>query len=161
MPALGHLYGAPALVIHRGDLQAVLLRAATWEAGILIRTGAKVVDIVNGVEAGVKLEDGEYLKGDLIIAGDGLKSRTRAQIMRKIGVNHGSHHTGDAAYRILLPREVLSRDDEALGLLDGKTAMRWMGPGGHVMAYPVSNHRVYNMVSDCLFPHLAHVKWKS
>ncbi len=152
MPALGHLYGAPALVIHRGDLQAVLLRAAAWETGIIIRTDAKVMDVVDGFEASVRLEDGECLKGDLVIAGDGLKSRMRAQIMRKIGAKNGSHHTGDAAYRILLPREVLSGDNEALALLNSKMAIRWMGPGGHVMAYPVSNHRVFNMVSGRLHP---------
>lgn len=152
MPALGHLYGAPALVIHRGDLQAVLLRAAAWETGIIIRTDAKVMDVVDGFKASVRLEDGECLKGDLVIAGDGLKSRMRAQIMRKIGAKNGSHHTGDAAYRILLPREVLSGDNEALALLNSKMAIRWMGPGGHVMAYPVSNHRVFNMVSGHLHP---------
>ncbi len=152
MPALGHLYGAPALVIHRGDLQAVLLRAAAWETGIIIRTDAKVVDIADDFEASIRLEDGECLKGDLVIAGDGLKSRTRAQIMRTIGAKNGSHHTGDAAYRILLPRDVLLEDNEALGLLNSKLATRWMGPGGHVMAYPVSNHLVFNMVSGRLPP---------
>jgi len=158
MPSLGHLYGAPALVIHRGDLQTVLLRAAAWETGIIIRTNAKVVDVADGFEASVKLKDGECVEGDLIIAGDGLKSRTRAQIMRKIGAKNGSHHIGDAAYRILLPREVLSGDNEALALLNSKTAMRWMGPGGHVMAYPVSNHQVLNMVSRRLHPLL--FTWK-
>ncbi|KAK3175310.1 hypothetical protein OEA41_002557 [Lepraria neglecta] len=24
--------------------------------------------------------------------------------------------------------------------------MRWMGPGGHIMAYPIKNNKVYNMV---------------
>jgi len=104
------------------------------------------VDLADGVEASVRLEDGECVEGDLVIAEDGLKSRTRAQMMQKIGAKNGSHHTGDAAYQILLPREVLLGDSEALGLLNSKTAMRWMGPGGHVMAYPMSNHRVYNMV---------------
>lgn len=156
MPALGHLYGAPALVIHRGDLQAILLRAAAWETGIIIRTNAKVVDIADGFEASIRLEDGECLTGHLVIAGDGLKSRTRAQIMRTIGAKNGSHHTGDAAYRILLPREVLLGDNEAMGLLNSKTATRWMGPGGHVMAYPVSNHLVFNMVSGRLPPFCPH-----
>lgn len=35
---------------------------------------------------------------------------------------------------------------QALKLLNQNVGMRWMGPGGHIMAYPIKNNQVYNMV---------------
>ncbi|KAL9129563.1 MAG: hypothetical protein Q9217_002019 [Psora testacea] len=57
-----------------------------------------------------------------------------------------SSPTGDAAYRILIPREKMKNDPRALKLLDTNVGMRWMGPHGHIMAYPIKNNQVYNMV---------------
>lgn len=37
--------------------------------------------------------------------------------------------TGDAAYRILIPREKLESDPELLQLVTEKVGIRWMGPG--------------------------------
>jgi salicylate hydroxylase len=53
------------------------------------------------------------------------------------GVSDRSYPTGDAAYRILIPREKLQHDQEALSLLDENVGMRVMGPGGHCMMYPI------------------------
>jgi salicylate hydroxylase len=54
--------------------------------------------------------------------------------------------TGDAAYRLLIPREKVQHDRELLAMLDQDVAMRYMGPGGHIMAYPLEGNKVYNMV---------------
>jgi salicylate hydroxylase len=53
--------------------------------------------------------------------------------------------TGDAAYRILIPKEKLEQDKDALKLLREDVGVRWIGPGGHIMAYPVKNNEVYNV----------------
>jgi len=37
--------------------------------------------------------------------------------------------TGDAAYRIIIPREKLEDDPELLQLVTEKVGIRWMGPG--------------------------------
>lgn len=54
--------------------------------------------------------------------------------------------TGDAAYRVLIPRSQLVGDQRALELLNSNVGMRWMGPGGHIMAYPIRNNEMYNVV---------------
>lgn len=54
--------------------------------------------------------------------------------------------TGDSAYRLLIPREKIQHDPELLAMLNQNVAMRYMGPGGHIMAYPLKGNKVYNMV---------------
>ena len=54
--------------------------------------------------------------------------------------------TGDSAYRLLIPRKKIQHDPELLAMLNQNVAMRYMGPGGHIMAYPLKGNKVYNMV---------------
>lgn len=104
MPAVGERYGAPLSVIHRGDLQRVLLEA-TKKAGVTIRTSTKVVAVDSSFSARVKTQDGEWVEGDVIIAADGIKSEIRRQIAEAHGHDDHSLPTGDAAYRVLIPKE--------------------------------------------------------
>ncbi|MCJ1405496.1 hypothetical protein MMC11_008724 [Xylographa trunciseda] len=147
MPEIGQKYGAPLSVIHRGDLQAILLEAARAEK-IEMHLGSRVLEADPEFEARVKLQSGEWLKGDVIIAADGIKSDLRRQIAKAHGIEDRSQPTGDAAYRILIPKEKLEHDPEALDLLNTNVGMRWMGPEGHIMAYPIKNNQVYNMYVD-------------
>lgn len=145
MPGIAEKYGAPLGAIHRGDLQRVLLEAAT-ASGAEILTNHKVIKVDDDFAGHVQLQTGEWLHGDLIVAADGIKSHIRAQIAEH---HHHQDHatpTGDAAYRIMIPKEKLEHDEYALNLLQSGTGMRWMGPGGHIMAYPVKNNTIYNMV---------------
>lgn len=145
MPAVGERYGAPLSVIHRGDLQRVLLEA-TKKAGVTIRTSTKVVAVDSSFSARVKTQDGEWVEGDVIIAADGIKSEIRRQIAETHGHDDHSLPTGDAAYRVLIPKERMTHDDRAMKLLNTNVGMRWMGPRGHIMAYPIKRNTVYNMV---------------
>src|SRR5882762_2808491 len=54
--------------------------------------------------------------------------------------------TGDAAYRVMIPREKLVNRPELLKLVDESISYRWIGPGGHIMVYPIRNHQLFNMV---------------
>ncbi|KAF7198442.1 FAD-dependent monooxygenase OpS4 [Pseudocercospora fuligena] len=145
MPAIADKFGAPLGVIHRGDLQRILLQAAK-DSGAEILTNHKVTKVDENFEGRVQLVDGSWVEGDLVIAADGIKSHIRAQIADHH--NHKDHATptGDSAYRILIPKEKMEHDENALRLLNKDVGMRWMGPGGHIMAYPVKNNTVYNMV---------------
>lgn len=136
MPAIGKEYGAPLGVIHRGDLQRTLLEAAK-QNGVEIRTNTKVVKADDGFEARVQLMNGEWVSGDVVVAADGIKSHLRAQIAEHHKVKDHSVPTGDAAYRVLIPKKEMEHDEQALSLLNEDVGMRWMGPGGHIMAYPI------------------------
>ncbi|UZJ50707.1 hypothetical protein CBS101457_000027 [Exobasidium rhododendri] len=145
MPGIGKKYGAPLSVIHRGDLLRELLKAVK-DAGVDVKTKHHVVEADENFEARVKTDSGEWFEGDLIIAGDGVKSTIRAQMAKHHGVVDHSVSTGDSAYRLLIPRDSLKGDERALKLLNENVGMRWMGPGGHIMAYPIKRNQVYNMV---------------
>ena len=132
-------------VIHRGDLQRILLEGV-YAAKVDVRLKHKVIRADPKFKARVKVESGEWLEADVVIAADGIRSGIRHQMALHYGVEDYSTSTGDAAYRVIIPRKKLQRDRRALELLNSNIGMRWMGPGGHIMAYPIKNNNAYNMV---------------
>jgi salicylate hydroxylase len=154
MPLVEEKFGAPLWVAHRADLQTALLKAAQ-KAGIDVQTGHHV-DVVDFGTVGVypvrrpryKVNEGEWLDADVIICADGVKSRIRRDMMKAHGKtdDDSAQVTGDAAYRITIPREKLLDRPELLKLVDESIGYRWMGPGGHIMVYPIRNHQLFNMV---------------
>ncbi|KAM3515973.1 hypothetical protein MY11210_000513 [Beauveria gryllotalpidicola] len=150
MPANGLKYGAPMGVIHRGDLQNILLNKAL-ELGCHIFTNHKVIAVDPKFSAKVQVHQGTtdakfWLSADLIIAADGIKSHVRRQMMNSKSYKDEPIPTGDAAYRLLIPRDRVLDDPLALSMLDQNVAMRYMGPGGHIMAYPIRDNSLYNIV---------------
>lgn len=89
-----------------------------------------------------------WVAGDIVIAADGIKSVCRRQMALAGGYasKDRCYPTGDAAYRLLIPRERVQHEPELLAMLDQDVAMRYMGPGGHIMAYPLKGNKVYNLV---------------
>lgn len=142
---IGEKYKAPLSVIHRGDLQRILVEGV-YAKKVDVRLKHKVIKADPEFKARVQVESGEWIEGDVVIAADGIKSDIRYQMASYHGVKDQSTCTGDAAYRVILPREKMQEDNRALGLLDSNSGTRWMGPGGHIMAYPIKNNAVYNMV---------------
>lgn len=142
---IGEKYKAPLSVIHRGDLQRILLEPIYAEK-VDVRLKHKVIKADPAFKARVQVQSGQWLEGDAVIAADGIKSDIRRQMAVSHGTQDKSTSTGDAAYRVLIPREKMQGNMRALRLLDSNIGMRWMGPGGHIMAYPIKNNNVYNMV---------------
>ncbi|KAL3475981.1 salicylate hydroxylase [Aspergillus californicus] len=145
MPKVGQAYHAPLCVIHRGDLQSILLNAVR-NANIDLHLNSRVVSADSEFSGKVQLATGEEMSADVVIAADGIKSDLRHQIAKSHGHIDHAQSTGDAAYRIMIPKKDLENDPEALKLLESNVGMRWMGPGGHIMAYPIKNNELYNMV---------------
>jgi len=69
MPQAEKIYGFPSWVVHRADLQSVLLRAVQRHR-IPVYTGRRVKDIEFS-KSTVVFEDGHRVKSDVILAGDG------------------------------------------------------------------------------------------
>ncbi|KAK2747869.1 hypothetical protein FQN55_004746 [Onygenales sp. PD_40] len=129
--------------LHRGDLQLALLARARQMENITIRLNSRVVN-VDFNETSVLLETGGKVAGDLIIAADGVKSTFKPRICPPEAGK--AQPSGEAAFRIMLPREALEGDDELMGLLQQPRVKRWDGPDCHVVAYPVRNHELLNVV---------------
>lgn len=82
---------------------------------------------------------------DLILACDGVKSTIRDQMLSLLNVDAKILDTDQAAYRIMLRREEMASDPELLALIDRESVTRWIGEKRHIIAYPVSNKRIYNI----------------
>ncbi|KAK2604001.1 hypothetical protein QQS21_003837 [Conoideocrella luteorostrata] len=150
MPSNGHRYGAPMGVIHRGDLQRILLNAAK-QSGCQIFTHHTVVAVDPSFSARVQVHNHKtdkvfWCSGCMVIAADGTKSVIRKQMALSNGYKDQPMETCDAAYRLLIPRKKIEHNPMLLEMLDQNVAMRYMGPGGHVMAYPLKNNSLYNIV---------------
>ena len=131
-------------VIHRGDLQRILLKAAQ-KHGCHILTSHNFVAAHKDFLPQVQVIDRKTgltksMEGDLIIAADGIRSTLRKQMAKAGNYMDQLVPTGDAAFRLLVHRESVKHDQELLSMLDSNIAVRYMGPGGHVMAYPLKRN---------------------
>jgi salicylate hydroxylase len=138
---IDHKHGEQ-FVVHRADLQMSLLEEALALPNVKLTTNTKVED-VQFSPAAVKLNDGSWIHGDVVLAADGIKSMIRAKLLgddRDVAVP-----TGDAVYRVVLTKEMMSKFPELLPFIEEKKAIRWVGPARHIIAYPVRDHEIYNI----------------
>ena len=136
-------YGSPFWDIHRADLQRVLVARAK-ALGIELRLSAEVVDI-DFTAAEVLLQGGEKLRGDLVLAADGLWSRSRSLFS---GRQISPEPTGDLAYRIMLKIDDI-RDPELRQWVSEPRVTLWAGPYSHAVGYSVRKGRFFNIVLLC------------
>jgi salicylate hydroxylase len=113
-------HGAPYFHLHRADLIAILAQSFR-EAGGRIVFDARVDDAApdGRVERG-----GASEQFDLVVAADGVKSRTRAKTFG----GSAPYFTGHIAYRAIAAGRYGAQD----------AATNWMGPGRHVVTYPLA-----------------------
>ncbi len=131
-------YGNPYAVMHRGELYSVLLRAARSNERIHIRTKANVSDfILNDTSVTAILGDGEeQVQGAALIGADGLWSNIRERI-----VGDGPPRvSGHSTYRSVLAREEMPEE------LQINAATLWAGPKCHIVHYPLSDWKLFNLV---------------
>ena len=132
-------HGAPYLHVHRADYHAMLLRLARAAPNVTLRLGATVIGVdpdpasaVGGPS--VTLASGEVVRGDLIVGADGVKSMLQAAVT---GKSSAPRATGDAAYRAIIPTDVMLRDPELRPFVETPEMTAWMAPGRHLMAYNI------------------------
>lgn len=114
-------YGQPYVQMHRADLLSVLGDAAE-SAGVSFRYGS-TVDPGNSEAA-------------VVVGADGVRSATRAMLVP----DSGPVFTGSAAWRALVPADRVSTTLSA-------DAHVFMGPGQHLVAYPLRHGSVWNVVA--------------
>ena len=131
-------FGAPYRVCHRADLLAGLVATARSRPAIELQTSAAVTGVeLAATQATLMLEGGEIATGRAVIAADGIRSRLRQEVCGKVDPVHRGH----VIYRGLMPLSSVPPDIE----MDCVTL--WLCPGGHVVHYPVSNWRSFNVVA--------------
>jgi salicylate hydroxylase len=145
-------YGFPHCTGHRASLAGGLFDACKRESAIRFHFGCTLQSVESfapQVTFTVKPRDGpEYqVRPAVLIAADGVKSITRTQLLARTGQSAASEDTGQAAYRVMLPREAMQHDAEMMALLDSNQVTRWIGEKRHWICYPIASRTIYNMSS--------------
>ncbi|TDD27116.1 FAD-dependent oxidoreductase [Actinomadura sp. KC06] len=131
-------YGAPYVVIHRSDLLAILTRACE-RAGVTLVADCDVRDVTNepdGVTVHSSLGDHH---GRLAVAADGLRSTLRAKFSDDEPIC-----SGYVAYRGAFPVADL---DTRLGQDALQDVVCYIGPGCHLVQYPLRRGEIFNTVA--------------
>ena len=130
-------YGFPYTMFHRGDLHTMLLDAIRREKPDAIKLNRKCTGVAEQDDTvTMTFENGETATAPVVIGADGVQSRVR---LATFGADR-PEFTGIVAWRILVPRE---RVPEGIRLQVGTN---WVGPGGHVVHYPVRGGQFLNFV---------------
>lgn len=152
MPDIRKKYGYPHCTGHRASLAGGLFDACKKESAIEFHFGCTLVKVDSFTPKGeftIKPTEGEQyqVKCDVLLAADGTKSTVRSTLLAQVGAASEAEDTGQAAYRVLLPREKMESDPEMLALLDSNQVTRWIGEKRHWIAYPIHSRTIYNMSS--------------
>jgi salicylate hydroxylase len=127
----------PYAVVHRGDLHGVFLKACRDHDLVELRTSAEVVDYdQDGGGVTAILANGERVVGRALIGADGLWSNVRKRVVGD-GAPRVSGHT---TYRSVIRTEQMPED------LRWNAATLWAGPKCHIVHYPLSDWKVFNLV---------------
>jgi 3-hydroxybenzoate 6-monooxygenase len=130
-------YGAPYIVLHRSDLLDALREAAEAEPNVVLRTDHRVESVQDkGDSVVVTCANGSELTGQLVVGADGLHSVVRKELVQDEPVP-----SGYVAYRGAVPIEDVDRR------MDMDDVVVWMGPGLHLVQYPVRAGKLYNQVA--------------
>ena len=130
-------FGAPYRVCHRADLLAGLLTAARRNFGIELNTAKRATGVEDAGEAAhLAFADGSAAKGEAVIAADGIRSALRKTVAGEVAPTP----RGVILYRGLMPLQRVPPEIEA------DCVTLWLCPGAHVVHYPVSNWRNFNVV---------------
>jgi salicylate hydroxylase len=130
-------YGYPYFTVYRPDVLNVLADAVRREKPDAIHLGKRCVGFRQDdscVE--LQLENGESVRGDALIGADGVHSRIRQGLF---GADR-PQFTGIIAWRGIVPLEKLPRHMARM------VGTNWVGPGGHVVHYPLRQGKLMNFV---------------
>ncbi len=118
--------------LHRADLIDILADGAR-EAGVKIRLLQRVEEVTPGPRPEVHFANGASLQCDLVIGADGLHSKLRQAL------NGGDRpfFTRQAAWRAVIPNITGA----------GAEARVHMGPGKHLVSYPLRGGQFLNIVA--------------
>jgi salicylate hydroxylase len=142
-------YGAHGYFIHRADLLDVLLSVVPSET---IELGRKCTRVEQD-ESAVRLSfaDGSTAEADVVIGADGVHSGVRDAVVGGMPTTF----SGQCAWRCLIP----AREASQFALRPAQTL--WVGPGRHVVHYPIRKRTWVNAVAMTPVPEWNPETWAS
>lgn len=129
------LYGEDTYVLHRADLLSAILSAVPKRA---LRLDSRVTSIEQDAGgAHIALGNGEIHQADVVVGADGVHSVVRGMLAPPAP----AEYSGMCAFRALVPA------DKAPEFSRRPVQTLWIGPGRHLVHYPVSSGRYINLVA--------------
>ncbi|KAF7193312.1 FAD-dependent monooxygenase OpS4 [Pseudocercospora fuligena] len=137
----------PWHLAHRIHLHEALKRAAiaTTRKGkpCELFTASKVV-AVDEIEGALTLDNGDIIRGDVIVGADGVHSVTRT----RIAPDAKPFSCGKSAFRFLIPRDALKSDPATAHMVDDPGELKiWYAEDRRIVMYPTSNNTLLNYVA--------------
>ncbi|WP_295549254.1 FAD-dependent monooxygenase [uncultured Pseudacidovorax sp.] len=130
-------FGAPYFTIYRPDLMDILASAVEAASPGAIHLGRRITKVLQD-EGGARLEfeDGTSASGDLVVGADGVHSAVRRQLFG----DGEPVYSGNMAWRGVM------KMDELPAALRQSTSVLWVGPGAHIVTYPIRRNELLNFV---------------
>jgi salicylate hydroxylase len=134
------LYGERTYTAHRADLLEAISRAVPEED---VRLGKRCAGLDgagldgDGERHLLRFDDGETAVADVVIGADGIHSMVRAALTEPAPATY----SGLCAFRALVPA------GQAPAFARRPAQTLWLGPGHHLVHYPVSAGRLVNLVA--------------
>ena len=129
------LFGEHMYTTHRADLLDAIKRAVPPGTVRLGQRLESFTDTGDGVT--LAFADGSTAEADVLVGADGIHSLIRAMLAEQVP----PAHSGMSAFRALVP--AAASPDYARRPAQSV----WLGPGHHVVHYPVSGGELINMVA--------------
>ncbi|QFZ85089.1 NAD(P)-binding protein [Variovorax paradoxus] len=130
-------YGHPFCMFHRADLHAALVRGVQRASPSAIRLNSRCESVdLSGPRPVVVLQNGERVEGDIVVGADGVHSRIRIPIA---GADK-PRYSGCYGWRGVVPTAQLPEH------LRAPVGVNWIGPGRHVVQYPLRRGELTNFV---------------
>ncbi|ESR25146.1 FAD-dependent monooxygenase [Lutibaculum baratangense] len=136
-PTAESRWGAPYLVVHRADLQEMLVDAVRGRAEITLEQAEAVTDVTGGEPYEIVADGTRHGPFDAVIGADGLWSTVR-------GITLGTEpprYSGKVAWRTTVPPAALPAG------LDPLETGTWLGTDAHLVHYPVRGGSETNIVA--------------
>ncbi|KAK7752780.1 hypothetical protein SLS62_005332 [Diatrype stigma] len=133
---------APNFNGHRGELHSVVFHYAKDELGIPIHLGHRIKTYFEeDDQAGIVLDSGEKIAGDVVLAADGVRSKARQTVL---GYEDKPKSSGYAVWRAWFSNEDMLADPQTAHFCNnGDTFNGWIGPNMHFLFSTIKNG------SDC------------
>jgi len=130
-------YGYPYLMMYRPDLHTILAEAIQRLSPEALVLGARCTGFTqDDHEVRVKLADGREFSSDVLVGADGVHSTIRTQLF---GADQ-AEYSGCVAWRGVIPMADLPNH------LSRPVGTNWIGPGAHVIHYPLHGGDLMNFV---------------
>ena len=134
--ACERLYAADCYVAHRADLLALFQQALPRDA---LRLDQRCIEIHQDATATFETRVGRKTEvtADVVVGADGIHSIARRAVAPEIN----ARFSGLCAFRCLVPAE------RAPEIARRPVQTLWLGPGHHLVHYPISSGKLVNLVA--------------